>query len=422
MLMKRKNLNYLILFLLICMFAITSCKSKSTEAPVTAIQTVELPLFSDGQIVNSEFYINDVVREEMIDTVVNLGNQALPALFYVNQKHTLDGVELANGNDYSNVFRSLTRKDLYDFIVLWGEIMGITVHPNDTSAAAVRIRQQAFFMLASFLMENDLDLPVLVALIRNSTELKCAKDWVDAATGLDRSGVKLTSPNTPDNIFRSLEISGKSISDLTAAVHSAGMTEMDFLRMAQQNGLNLPGILKQADSPQQVVLTVVALVFKGIKWFSVLTVKLIDAGKPNPDLNNSYASYLNDADSLVMDYLYRKDTVSPTYKVAYCTLATAEFYVETLYQGYHQTLAGQYVPRTGMYVKSVRCSWGMHVDGQTDYQPGTYLGTDSNPIAIGDATVTIHYGDCCCNKRTGTLQFEVSGNQGYKQISWNSGK
>jgi hypothetical protein len=420
--MIRKNLIYQLLLLMTCCLVFVSCKNKSSDGTIQPIPA-ETPLFYDQQIVNSEFYVNGVVREEMIDTVVNLGSTELPALLFINQKHTRDGVDLENGNDNSNVFRSLTRKQLYDFIILWGKVINLNVQPYDTSAASIKTRQQAFLSLVSFLRNNDLDLPILISLSNTPSDLQCAKAWVDAAADLGRSGYDLKRTNSPDNIFRALDLSGKGISEFTAAVHSYGMSEVDFLRMAQENRLNLPRIMAGKDSPKQEVLAAIALVFKGIKWFSKLTVYAIKKGIPDPDLSNSYASYLDNNDSLVMNYLYRKDTVSPVYKVAYCTLAGAEFYIETLYQGYHQApLGGQYVTRTGMYVKSITCSWGMRVDGQADFQPGTYTGTETEPIAIGDASVTINYGDCCCVKRTGTLQFEVSGDQGYKQVSWSAGK
>ena len=418
--MKIRNRIYLLFVLMSCLMAYTSCKSKSSDE-ATPSTPPETPLFTEGQIVNSDFYVNDNLREQMIDTVINLGNKQIPALFYANQKHTLDGVNVAKGNSYLNVFRSLTRKELYDFIVIWGHINGLTVNPFDTATAAIEKRQQAFIMLQSFLMQNDVDLPMLVAMSQNANELKCIKQFYDAAGELSLSGVKLDGANTPGHILRSLEESGHQASDLTSAIRSAGMTERSFLLMAQQKGINLSATLQQAKSPQQVI-TVIALVFTGIKWFSTLTVAFITHGAPNPNLNDLYVSYLNNADSNVMNYIARKDTISPTYKVAYCTLATAEFYIETYYDAYHKTKAGQYINRSGMIVKSVRCSWGMHVDGDVDYPVGQYTGTETNPIAFADATVTVNYGDCCCNKRKATLKFNLSGDKGYTQSSWKSGK
>ena len=89
--MKIRNRIYLLFVLMSCLMAYTSCKSKSSDE-ATPSTPPETPLFTEGQIVNSDFYVNDNLREQMIDTVINLGNKQIPALFYANQKHTLDGV------------------------------------------------------------------------------------------------------------------------------------------------------------------------------------------------------------------------------------------------------------------------------------------------------------------------------------------
>lgn len=414
-----KTRIYLLFLLMSSLVAFTTCKSKSSAEPTPS--PPETPLITEGQIVNSDFYVNDVLREQMIDTVINLGSKQYPALFYANQKHTLDGIQVAKGNSHVNVFRSLTRKELYDFIVIWGHVNGMTIKPNDTSSAAIEKRQQAFILLQSFLMQNNVDLPMLIALSQNTNELKCMKQWYEAGDELLCSGIKLDAANTPGHILQALEETGHTVSELTRAVRSAGMTERSFLLMAQEKGINLAATLQQVKAPKQAAF-IVALVFTGIKWFSTLTVAFINHGSPNPDLNDLYVSYLNDADSNMMNYIGRKDTVSPTYMVAYCNLAKAEFYVETYYDAYHKTLAGQYINRSGMIVKSVKCSWGMHVDGDVDYPVGQYTGTETNPVAYADATVTVNYGDCCCNKRTATLKFNISGDKGYKQTSWGPGK
>ena len=158
--------------------------------------------------------------------------------------------------------------------------------------------------------------------------------------------------------------------------------------------------------------------------FSSWLRRFISNGTPNPDFENEYASYLNDADTLVMDYYTGKTMVSPVYSVRYGTknhpLVKAEFYMETYYDAYHSTIPGQYINRVGMIVKSTVCSWGMHLDGSTDYGLPTYIGTEDNPIVTADGTTTVNYGDCCAVKRHGVLNFKVSGDVGYVQISWNS--
>ena len=417
--MNMKNLFCLSVLLATCILLAT-CKKSSNDSDNTSSSapTAEDPIFKEGDIVNSDIYINDILREQMIDTVVNLGSSERPALFYVNQSHTLDGAPVNVGNHYSNVFRSLTRQDLYDFVVIWGKVNGMEINIGDPSPASIERRQLAFYELEEFLLRYNIDFPLLVALSHNHTELQQGIKWIEAAETLDEEGVELEEANSPDGIFRGLEFSGVKISELSSAVQSAGMTEKDFLYMAHCGKINLENAMMNLSNSKQEVITVVALVFLGVKFLSSITVKLIDKGTPNPDLEDEYASYLNDNDTNVMYYTGAKDTVSPTYKVAYCSLATASFYVETYYDAHHPTLAGQYINRTGMIVKSVHCSWGMHVDGTTTYNVGQYSGTESNPIAYSTAKVVIHYGDCCCFARTGTLNFKISGDNGYEQTSW----
>jgi hypothetical protein len=417
MFMKRKDLLYLMLFSLACMVAVTSCKGKSEETPSTP-PAPETPLFYDGQIVDSKFYIDNVIKEEMIDTVINLGSKEIPALFYLNKSHIIDGIPVTTGNTFSNAFRSLKRGDHFKFIVKWGKLFGLTINLNDTSASAVTLRHHAFFMLLSYLRETDVDLPLLVAITSGSPDqLEYAKRWVDAAHDISKSGYKLNATNTPNYIFRSLEKSGHTPKELSFAAESEGMSEKDFLNMANAKGLSIAGLLKQGESPQQVGI-IVSLVCLGINIFSTLTVKMIDAGKPNPQLDDYYVSYLNYADSNSMHYIPRKDTISRTYKCSYSSLAGAEFYVETYYDSYHNTYPGQYVSRSGMIVKSVTCSWGMHVKGSTTYDPASYRGSQLSPIPYGEADVDINYGDCCCFKRHAHLDFNISGDKGYVEESW----
>jgi len=119
-----------------------------------------------------------------------------------------------------------------------------------------------------------------------------------------------------------------------------------------------------------------------------------------------------------MNYYTGQTMVSPTYSIAYCSLVKASFYIETLYDAYHETIPGQYINRTGMIVTSIKCSWGMKLNGSTSFQAGNYIVLQDSIVAVCIGKVTIKYGDCCAVKRTGVLDFNVTGNNGYKQVSW----
>ena len=202
---------------LACVIIVPSCKDdKSTETPGPT--TSETPLIQEGQLVNSVFYVDNVVKEEMIDTVVNFGSEEIPALFYVNKSHTIDNIPVTEGNTYTNAFRSLSRADIYQFIMKWGQLFGMDININDTSANAVALRRQAFFMLVSYLRETDMDFPLLLAISGGDLEqLQYAKKWVDVAHDIAQSGYSLDPGNTPNYIFRSLEKTGHTPKELSLA-------------------------------------------------------------------------------------------------------------------------------------------------------------------------------------------------------------
>jgi len=402
---------------------LATCKKDSddSENPPSVTPTLDEPVFKAGDIVTSECFANDVLREKMVDTVVNLGSDERPALFYINYQHTLDGEAMVEGNHFSNVFRSLTRQEIFEFIVLWGLVHGVDIDLSDNSPEAVELRQAAFYNLQSFLLMNDVDFPLLVSLAQNPEELKSAIQWANASTEILAEGKELAEVNFPDHIFRAVEFSGMNISDLSSTVESFGMTEKDFLLLAQEQGLDLESTLMQSTAPRQTVVCLIAL---GCKMFTSWLLRFIDHGAPIVNIDNSYASYLNDNDTLVMDYYTGETMNSPTYTVRYGTkltpLVEAKFYINTYYRAYHASIPGLYVNRVGMVVSSITCSGTMHLDGTTEFYQPEYEGSGENLVVKSGGTVTINYGDCCAVKRKGVLKFNVRGDSGYTQVSWDS--
>ena len=415
----KKKFPILLIFLLTICTLLVSCKKSSDDQDPPPDPAADTPIFKEGDIVASNFYIADVLREQMIDTVVNLGRNDKPALFYINQAHTLDGETIATGNHYSNIFRSLTRQEIYEFIVLWGIVHGQTIDPGDTTASAIEMRQDAFYDLFLFLLQHDVDFPLLVSMAKNQKELTSAIQWINAAAELSLSGMKLAGQNTPDHIFRAIEFSDFDISDLSSAVRSYGMTERDFLMNAQNNGVDLERALMHIDSPRQI--NIVCLVALGIKMFTSWVNRFINHGTPNPNLENEYASYLSNEDSVVMNYYTGKTMVSNTYKIEYASFVKAEFIIETYYDAYHLTISGHFVNRIGMIVQSIKCSWGMHLDGWTTFYTPTFNGTENDPVIRSWGNVIIQYGDCCAFKRAACLVFDVYGDTGYQQRAWDPG-
>lgn len=418
--MKKKHLIHLILLLLTSLLLVTCNKSADEDNPPSSTPTADFPIFKEGDIVTSECFTDDVLREQMIDTIVNLGSEERPALFYVNYQHLLDGEPIEVGNHYSNLFRSLTRHEIMEFIVLWGLVHGVDIDLNDHSPEAIELRHEAFYNLQAFLLHTDLDFPLLVSLANDQNELKSAIRWANASTEIQSSGKQLAEVNTPDQIFRSVEASGMKISDISSSVESFGMTEKDFLLLAQDKGLDLASTFMQISSLRQV--NIVCLIALGCKVVSSWLLRFINNGAPIVNLDNSYASYLNDADTLVMHYYTGETMNSPVYTVRYGTknnpLVEAKFYISTYYKAYHASIPGLYVNRVGMVVSSIHCSGTMHLNGTTEFYQPDYEGSGDNIVVKSGGTVTMNYGDCCAVKRKGVLKFDVRGDTGYKQVSW----
>lgn len=415
--MKMRSMFYLSVILFTILLGATSCKDDNKEVTTPA----EDPLFTEGQLVTSEFSKDDVVIESMVDTIVNLGSADSPALFYVNGEHQLNGAPIPNGNLFTNVFRSVSREDITGFIVIWGRIYEMNIDVNDQSAEAIALRHKAFYMLMEWLRVNNIDLPLLISLCNTPDELKSAISLVDASIAAANTPGEMRSFNIGDDLLRSIEMAGAKPSDLTRAIESKGLTEVAFLQLANKKGIDLSASLKGVASVNGEVSEVVEAVLEGLVYLSKILVKFIENGAPVVNIEDTYVSYLHQDDSNVMDYISSSDPiVSPTYSVAYCTLAKASFYLETYYNAKHETLPGQYINRSGMIVKSVTCSGGMHVEGSTTYNVPTTIGTDDNPIASTTGSVTVKYGDCCCFARVANLTFALSGDQGYVETSWDS--
>jgi hypothetical protein len=412
--MKKKNWIYLGAVLFVTLLG--ACKSNDKITDV--VTPPDQPLFTNGQIVTSDLEKDGVVIESMIDTVVNLGSSDAPALFYLNGKHTLNGVKMETGNQPSNAFRSITRQELHTFIKMWGGAYGISIDLADNSVTALKKRQSAFFILQDFLKRTNVDLPLLVSLSNTASNLKSSISLVEACRIANDKQNVVNSPNTADNMLRAIETSGIQPSELTKSLQNKGMSETDFFNMVNKKGINFPATLKSAALNEGTVSDVVEAVFEGLVYLTKILVWFIENGAPTVDLKDTYVSYLHQNDTNPMNYIGALTSVSPTYSVKYCTLATASFYLETKYNAIHKTLPGHFITRSGMIVTKIKCSSGMHVTGSTSFEIPITTGTDSNPTASTNGTVTVNYGDVCAFKRVANLIFTITGDKGYQETTW----
>jgi hypothetical protein len=410
-----KRFLFFTIVLATIMLASSSCKNEEDDDN----NQYEPPLITEGQMVTSEFSKDGIVVERMVDTAVNFGTPEAPALFYINSEHTLNGQPIEVGNRHGNVFRSLKRNELENFIVIWGSLNGIEVDLADPSQEALARKQQAYYKLHEFLIGNNIDLPVLVALAKDTTELNSAVRLVEATNSSQNLKSGKISVNHPEALLRSFEKYGIKPSDFTREAHNQGMTEKTYLELANLKGIDIGQSIKEEASAGQIGILIVAGVVWATKLLSKISIRLIENYGPVVDIENDFCSYLHDSDLVVTHYVADPTPeVSPTYSVKYCTLAQCSFYMETYYKGKHSTLPGTFVPRLGLIVESVKCSWGMHITGDIQYNIGYTDGTEENPIAYSDGSVFVGYGDCCCFKRVAELDYSVRGDTGYEEKMW----
>lgn len=412
-----KALRYLNIFVATILLVTSSCNNEDEDNKTQ----YEPPVVKAGQIIASEFSKDDVVVERMVDTVVNFGREEAPALFYVNSVHTLNGQPIGVGNSPGNVFRSLKRNELEDFIVIWGRLNGIEVNLADQSAEALARKQTAYHKLQGFLIGNNIDLPVLVAIAKDTAELGSAVRIVRAANASNSLKDGNVFFNNPEDLLRSMEKHSIKPSEFSQAVRDQGFTEDSFLALAKEKGVDLGQAIREEASTKQIGVLIVAGVVWATKFLSKITIRLIENYGPVVDIDNDFSSYLHDSDLVVTHYIADPNPdISPTYSVAYGSLAKCSFLMETYYKGKHSSWPGTFIPRVGLIVESVKCSWGMHITGDITYDIGYTDGTAANPIACSNGTIYIGYGDCCCFKRIAELQYDVRGDTGYKETMWDT--
>ncbi|MBR2492684.1 MAG: hypothetical protein IKB64_04370, partial [Paludibacteraceae bacterium] len=109
--MKRLFYSLPCIAMVVCM---VGCKNED-DILGEELQTVKTP--TEGSVVISELLKNGQVIEQSMDSLVNMGNEENPALFYINLSHTVNGVEIqGDKSNNTGVFNTVTREELEEFI------------------------------------------------------------------------------------------------------------------------------------------------------------------------------------------------------------------------------------------------------------------------------------------------------------------
>lgn len=370
------------------------------------------PIYKDGMETVTRFYEDDKIIEEVHETVVNLGPKDQEALFFVNTSHKQKGKDVAPGKaDMNCVFNSLTMDEYERFIKVFAVKIGII---NANENFTLEAKQATYKYLEQFIKGSNIELPYLVYLTENDVEQLKAMDEIIAA-------VPKHSKNNNINSVMSAMLNKKvSPTQLKSMVEGEGMTMKSFMAKAELYGVDFANELQSRGG---TAITVIKAIVKGAVIVSKITIWIIENAEPVVNMNNEWASYINEKDLDPSHYYQPVEYTSPKYfcehYAALFHLASAKFYIRTHYASRHEFLPGRYIPRVGVYVDEVHCVLGQHVEGEMSFYPGEERSdaTDS-PIAVCNGEVIIHYGDCCAFQKRATLRYKVDGKSGYTPLSW----
>ncbi len=400
--MKKQWLIFTMILGLVVSMA--SCSDDSPEIPVSEKQVV----IEEGMELYSQMFANGTLIEESVDVVTNFGTELQPALFYVNKHHKAGGVDIAPGvADLDCSFISLTKEEYISFIKLYAIFYGITHSTNLTAEQ----QAEAFIKFREYALDNDIEIALMIYLVNgNDAELKALTEIIDETSEVE------TSVNNINSIMTSMIRNKVTPSSLKTAVMNEGVTIGEFMRMAEEKGISISEQINSRNTATKVVKAIV----KGLVIASKVIIALIENTTPVVDLENIYGCYLHEDDLDPLNYIsptyFRSDSYEFRYGTKSAPMAQAIFSIETYYGSKRENDGGRYIPRVGMLVEKVRCTGGMHVEGEVAFEPAvTRYDEAGNLIAVANGEVTIYYGDCCCFAKTGKVNFTVDAINGYRR-------
>lgn len=384
--MKRLFYSLPCIAMVVCM---VGCKNEDDilgEEP----QTVKTP--TEGSVVISELLKNGQVIEQSMDSLVNMGNEENPALFYVNLSHTVNGVEIqGDKSNNTGVFNTVTREELEEFIPLYAQAQSIT----SSTTLSEEEKATAYKDLADFTKEKDLDVALLVHIVRDNPKL--LQPTLECG--------KIIPVKKPDDIYPTIPSIPDDLLPYIPFVHSENGDIQDSILdcvILKRDGLKLPFHIVDVDD---------------------------DEAKPEPDPynKNTYVSYINKNDDDSRNYYETKEFKSPTYACRYgckgCPMVYTEFYIQGWYNSKHKKDKEEilYVPYLKTMINTVHVGTSMKLEGEVTYSQPKIRNTPNGKYAvIGGGEVEIKYGDSWLVKRVGKLKFTIDGETGFQEDSWNS--
>ena len=388
---------YLCLIGFVIAVALVECKKDSilSSEPETQSETNPSDSLQEGSVVYSDFFRDNELIEQSVDSLVNLGSKENPAYFYVNLSHTIyDKHAQAEQTDYNKAFYAVTLDELEEFIPLYAKAQSLCGGIGMTNEEKVTAYQHLY----NFILENNIDVAQLVSLtlkdgsVLNNT-LECGK--VIPIKNPDEY-----FPNTPN-----LPTIPEDIVPLLTNVQSTGVAVLDSILehiVLRRDGLKIPFSLH--DDNENNLET-----------------------EADPYNKKTYVSYINESEDDSREYYDSQKFQSPIYTCRYGTkgnpMVESEFYIEGWYAS---KLKGEskkvlYVPYLKTIINNVYVGATMKLEGSVTYnQPNIRrLVTEEYPVIAG-GEVVINYGDSWLVQRVGRLKFTVDGKVGFREENWDS--
>ena len=349
---------------------------------------------TEGSVMYSEILKDGEIIEQSIDSIVNFGNDANPAYFFVNLSHTVNGIEVPDNHRDNCAFFTTSRKELEDFIQLYAQDQSLSVGETLTNEE----KANAFKHLYDFIKENNIDATEFVyKTLKNPNILPTTLASGSVEPIDDSSSLKPIKPiypfdpnNIPDDIRPLITRVGSHHED---AVIDSLLRYVVLL----EDALDIPFSITYDDSPDDITK--------------------IDK------LNLShFVSYLNVISLNEEEYYATEYFDSPKYTCRYGTKNNPMVYCEFYVHGWYKSKRLEdkkpilYMPYLKTLIVDAHIGATMRLSGETEYYNPDIRKTDNNEYAVvGSGQVRIEYGDSFLVCRKALLCFRVDGEKGFEK-------
>lgn len=355
-------------FLLVtAMTAIAACDSSNEE--VIKDENLEIAQLKEGQTVYREFIYGDK-KIYLEDEMVNYGDDEMPVLFSVNKKVIFDFPELDGA-----VFVT-TADELDAFFRNWADMREM---PYATEEEKVDVAYDVF----NYFIYLDIDFNLFVQLAVEGYNMKAL-----------------------------MQVDSKS--------RAAGVTPNDVLYSiwAQRDKVN--------PETRGVFKDVVGIIEGVVDLYNVWN-DFVENNQPIAEAVDGVCSFLNGSDTDVNNYSLDSYFVSPEYQLSYYVsgIMHSKFsYIIEGNTGSHSTLPGKYIPKCRIRTTRLDVKGTAFIgSGSYKFSPVVNISQEpDNPIVQTNGFVQVVYGDCCCFRYFSYLNFSLSGDKGYSQLTFDNGK